>query len=194
MNAIRKSIILFAIVLIIASCTKKETSPPTVGESNSLLLAGTKGASKSWKIASISQSENGGTPQSVTPATSTNPTGIPICEADNIFMFSYNTAQGYQQTEGATTCTSGDPSTIESGSWAFTDDGKTLLIDSFVNATTAQLQSASEPFLGYMILIYGAPLNVVQITATSLTVSYSFVDTSVSPSNTYVITLVFSAA
>jgi hypothetical protein len=192
MKSIQKSVGVFAIVLIIASCTKKETTPPTAGETNSLLLAGAKGASKSWAIASISQSENGGAAQTVTPATTSNPTGIPACESDNVFQFSYNTGQSYQQTEGATSCTSGDPSTIESGSWAFTDDGKTLLVDAIVNATSTQLQSTAEPFLGYMILEYGGPLSVVQITATTLTVSYSFVDNTVSPANTYLITLVFS--
>ncbi len=188
MKSIQKSLLVFLAVIVITSCTKKETTPPTVGETNSLLLAGTKGASKTWKIISISQSINGGAAQTATPST-----GIPACEADNTFLFSYNTSQSYAQAEGASSCTSGDPTTVESGNWAFTDDGKTLLVDALVNATNTQLQSTSEPFLGYMILEYAGSLTVTQITATSLTVTYSFVDNTVSPASTYAITLVFSS-
>lgn len=174
-------------VLIIASCSKEKASP-TLADSNGVLLAGAKGSSKSWKLASISESVNGGTAQSVTPSS-----GIPACEADNIFMFSNNAAQSYSDTEGATSCTPGDPSTIESGSWAFTADGKSLVIDGSVNVTSAQFQSTAEPFLGYFILAEGQPLAVSQLTATNLAVSYTYVDTSVSPSNSYFITLAFTA-
>ncbi len=185
MKTIQKSGLVVVAMLIIASCTKKETTPPTAGATNSILLAGAKGASISWKIASISQAANG-TTRTVVPATSST-SGIPGCEADNIFQFSYTT-QSYQQTEGATSCTPGDPATVEKGSWAFTDDGKTLLIDGNVNITAAQVQLPAEPFLGFMILD-GQSLTVSQLTAMSLTLSYSYID---SNSVTNIITLVFS--
>ena len=182
----KNTALVVVVLLIITSCTKKETTPPTAGATNSVLLAGPKGSSISWKIASISQTVNG-TTQTVVPA-SASTSGIPACEADNIFQFSYTSSQSYQQTEGATSCTAGDPSTVEKGSWAFTDDGKTLLIDGTVNITVAQVQLQAEPFLGLMILD-GQPLTVTQLTATSLTLSYSYID---SNSATNVITLVFS--
>jgi len=175
------------IILVIASCSKEKASP-SLADSNGVLLAGAKGASKSWKLASISESVNGGTAQTVTPST-----GIPACEADNIFQFSNNATQSYSDTEGATSCTAGDPATIESGSWAFTADGKNLVIDGNVFVTAAQFQSSAEPFLGYFILAEGQPLSVSQLTATALSVSYVYVDNSVSPANNYFVTLAFTA-
>ncbi len=187
MKIIQKSALVFIVIMIVVSCTKKETAPPTAGATNSVLLAGPKGSSISWKIASISLAVNG-TTQTVVPATSSTSLGIPACEVDNTFQFSYSSSQSYQQTEGATSCTAGDPATIEKGSWAFTDDGKTLLIDGTVNITTTQVQLPAEPFLGFMILD-GQSLTVTQLTATSLTLSYTYID---SNSATNVVTLVFS--
>jgi len=179
---------LIVLVLFAAACSKSSTTPPSGAETAAVLLAGAKGASISWKISSISQSKNGAAAQSVTAASG----AIPACEADNIFTFSNNTTQTYVNQEGATTCTAGDPSTIESGNWAFTDDGKTLLIDATVNATSAQFSSTAEPFLGYLVLAEGLPLNVTVLNATTLTISYTYVDNTVSPADSYLITLTFS--
>ncbi len=181
MKSILTNAIVFAVILLIASCTKTETTP-SAAETNGTLLAGAKGASKSWSLVSITQSVNGGTAQSAT--------GIPACETDNIFQFFNNTSQSYTQTEGATVCTTGDPATLETGSWALTDDGKSLLIDASVNVTSTQVNS--EQFLIYYILSQGEPLTVSQLTATSLTLTYTVIDTSVSPSNTYLITIGFT--
>jgi len=187
MKTVSASLSIF-LILIIASCSKEKASP-TLADSNGVLLAGAKGSSKSWRIASISESVNGGTAQTVTPSAS----GIPTCEADNVFLFSNNATQSYTDTEGATSCTSGDPATVESGSWAFTADGKSLVIDGTVYATTAQFQSTAEPFLGYLILSEGTPLTVSQLTAANLTVSYTYVDNSASPAKNFLITLAFTA-
>jgi hypothetical protein len=183
-----KMALIVLLFFAIVSCTKKETTPPTAGEVNSGLLAGTKGSAKKWKLTSISESYNGGALQTVTASS-----GIPTCESDNIFQFSYNSAQSYTQTEGSTTCNYGggsDPNTIESGSWAFTDDGKSLLIDATYFPTSTQFQNESPPngyFLYYFILAIGKPLTVVQLTSSTLKVTYSGTD----GSNTWVDTLVF---
>lgn len=189
MKTIQKGLVVFIAILTVVSCTKKETTPPTAGETNSLLLAGAKGSSFSWKLTGMQGSVGGSAAADIQQLTGTS---FPACELDNVFQFSFNSTQGYQQTEGATSCTTpDDPSTVESGSWAFTDDGKTLLIDGTVNITSAQAQLTNEPFIGYMILS-GQLLTVNTITATSLVLSYSFVDSSTS--QTITILLTFSKA
>ena len=185
MKAIQRCIMVIIAIVLIDSCTKKETTPPSAAETNGTLLAGAKGASKNWNLTSMLGSVNGSTPQDIQVLTSTS---FPACELDNVFQFSNNSTQSFQHSEGGSLCTSGDPTVVESGSWALTNDGKTLLIDAIVNATSTQVQSAAEPFLGYMILAWGAPLTVLQLTATSLKVSYTYVYNS----DTYVITLVFA--
>jgi hypothetical protein len=106
---------------------------------------------------------------------------------DNVFQFTYSSAQSFQQTEGASSCASSDPSTIETGSWAFTDDGKTLLIDGTVNVTSTQAQSTSEPFIGFMILS-GQLLTVKTLTSSSMVLSYSFVESTTSQTITIILT------
>ncbi len=189
MKKMQKGLVGFILILMVVSCTKKETTPPTAGETNSLLLAGAKGSSFNWKLTGIQGSEGGSTPEDIQQAFGIS---FPACELDNVFQFSYSTSQSYQQTEGATSCTpSTDPNTIESGTWAFTDDGKTLLIDGTVNVTSTQAQLPLEPYIGYMILS-GQPLSVNTLTATSLVLSYSFIDSSGTTPETVVITLTFS--
>src|SRR5579872_5231711 len=97
MNTLQKGLAGFIAILFIVSCSKKDTTPPTGAETNATLLAGAKGGSKSWKITSLTQTVNGGTAQTITPSS-----GIPACEADNVFVFSNNSTQSYQTTEGAT--------------------------------------------------------------------------------------------
>jgi len=191
------SILLLAMTaLVIDSCTKTETKS-SAADASAALLAGPSGSTKSWQLTSISESMNGGTPSVVT-ATS----GIAACESDNIFTFSNNATQSYQQTEGATSCASTDPSTIETGSWAFTADGKSLLIESSVFPTSTQFQNegivaSSGYFLYYFILNIGftlnvgKPMTVTQLTSTSLTVTYSWTDTT--SGTNYVDTLIFTA-
>jgi hypothetical protein len=54
---IQKGLVALMVILVAFSCSKKETTPPTAGETNSLLLAGAKGSSFSWKITGIQGSE-----------------------------------------------------------------------------------------------------------------------------------------
>jgi hypothetical protein len=196
MKKVQNGLIVFIALVIVASCTKKETTPPSAGQTNAVLLAGAKNATKSWSLVSITEIDNGGSPMTVT-ATS----GIPACESDNVFQFSNNAGQTYVQTEGATLCVAvdptGDPTTIESGSWAFTDDGNSLFIETTVYPTETQFtnENASGYFLYYFILSVGQPLTVTQITSTSMTLTYSgsFTDSSTNQVVNYVITLVFAS-
>jgi hypothetical protein len=185
MKVIQNCVLLLMFAMVIDSCTKNETKT-SAAETQGILLAGTTGTSKSWKIFSVAQSVNGGPAQTITAA------NIPTCEADNVFQFSNNPAQSYTNSEGASVCTTGDPSSIEAGSWALTDDGKTLLIDASVNVTSTEISSTDHEFLGYMLLAEGLPLSVTQLTATSLTVAYTFTDSSGASPATYAITLVFA--
>jgi hypothetical protein len=185
MKTTQKGLIGFIAIMVIVSCSKKETTPPTGAETNATLLAGANGGSKSWKITSISQSANGST-QTLTAASG----NIPACEADNIFQFSNNATQSYQTTDGATQCTTGDPATLESGSWAFTTDGKTLLIDATVYVTSTQ--ATAEPLVGFFVLSQGVPLTVSQISDSSMTINYTYTDTSTTPSTVYTFTIIFT--
>jgi hypothetical protein len=185
--------LLFLGLVIIVSCTKKETTPPSAGETNAITLAGAKGSSKIWSIVSISESINGGAAQTVSTSS-----GIPTCESDNVYTFSHDTSQSYQQTEGATVCTTGDANNIESGSWAFSEDGKSLFIEATIYPTSTQFSNESTSsgyFLSYLILSVGKAWTVTQITATSLTMTYSgtFTDSSTNTQSTYVDTLVFAS-
>jgi len=175
------SLILFSSVVLITSCSKTETAT-SAAETNAVLLAGTKGGSKSWHLASVSAVINGGASQPLN--------NIPACELDNIFLFSNNATQGYTETEGPTLCTSTDPSTLELGSWAFTDDGKSLLIDATVSATSDQFNAEQD--LPFFILSQGEPLTVSQLTATTLVLTYPYTDTSNTPSTNYVFTITFT--
>jgi hypothetical protein len=187
MKTIQKGLITFFSVLIIISCTKTETTPPTGADKNATLLAGAKGGSKSWKITSISQA-SGGSTQTITAASG----AIPACEADNIFIFTNNATQTYQATEGATTCNTGDPATLESGSWAFTTDGNNLLIDATVYITSTQVASTGESLVVFFILSQGEPLTVSAISDSSMTLTYNYTDTSGSTPVAYTFTLVFT--
>jgi len=167
-------------VVVLLSCSKSSTTPPSAAETNAVLLAGAKGGNKSWSLTSATVSVNGGVAQAIT--------NIPACESDNVFVFSNNTTQDYVENEGATQCATTDPATIEKGSWAFTDNGKSLLIDATYYPQSAQFQSESDLVL--FILAQGEPLTVSAITASSFTLSYSYTDTSTS--TTYAFTITFS--
>jgi len=165
MKEIRMLVLLVAMVVVIDSCTKTETKTP-VATTNGTLLAGASGQSKSWTLKSLTFSVPGSSSQTVTD--------MPACESDNTFKFTNNSTQSYQATEGSLTCTSTDPATIESGSWAFTDDGKTLLIDGIPNITNDELNSTDHAYLYFLTLSIHGPLSVSQISDTSITLSYTF--------------------
>ena len=182
MKEIRMLLLLVALVGVIDSCTKTETKNVTsAATANGILLAGTTGQSKSWKLSSISQSKNGG---ANIPAS-----GIPTCESDNVYKFSNNSTQSYEATEN-TVCTTGDPTTVETGTWAFTDDGKTLLIEGSTNVTDTEIQSTDHDILFYLVLTQWGPLSVTQISDSSVTLTYSFTYNT----DKYVMTVVLAKA
>ena len=174
MKVIHRILLLVVLIAIIDSCTKTETkTTSSAADAAGILLAGTAGSSKSWLINSISETQEGVLAFTITAADDIIP-----CETDNIFIFSNNAAQAYQQTEGANTCTIGDLSPVESGNWAFTADGKSLFIDASTNVTDTQIQTEGyDPGSGYYLLYFflsiGQPLTVTQLTSTSMTVTYS---------------------
>ncbi|HCW09126.1 MAG TPA: hypothetical protein DGG95_17350 [Cytophagales bacterium] len=180
-----KRLSIFAFIALALSCTKeKVVSQSTAAETNAVLLAGAKGSSKSWKLTGITLKENSNAVQSASAS------DLPSCEADNVLTFSNNATQTYTQIEN-TLCTSTDPTTVEKGSWAFTDDGKTLLIDAFVYPTSTQFSDTNEPFLIFFILAQGVPLTVTSITDSTFTIAYTVTDSS---NNNYYITVTFTKA
>ncbi|HTH56785.1 MAG TPA: hypothetical protein VL728_12125 [Cyclobacteriaceae bacterium] len=181
-----------SVLLIVDSCTKKETTPPSVGETNAVLLAGAKGSSKSWNLVSISEAIDGGLASTVTSSS-----GMPACETDNVYLFNHDAGQTYQQSEGTISCASTDGSKIESGNWAFSEDGLSLFVESIVYPSAAQFQNedpSSGYFLAYMILAVGKAWTVKVISATSLTITYSGTYTdSNNATHTYVDTLILNS-
>jgi len=170
MELTRGLALLIFLTLVITACSKKETTPPSPAETNGITLAGPTGSSKTWGINSFRQAQNGGSSQDVTSQ-------IDACFVDNTFTFTNNSTQDYENDEGATKCNSTDPSAIEKGSWAFTEDGKSLLIDG-----TAYSQE-------YFLVALGKPLAISNLTATTFTATFSLTDTL---NNTNVYTLGFA--
>ena len=110
----------------------KENDPvPLEAEVKAKLLAGESGSSKSWKLVTVVGKEGTKAEQTFTLAG---------CEADNIYKFSNNAAQEYEESEGATKCSALDATVVEKGTWAFTLDGTMLVI---LNTT---LSSNSDAF------------------------------------------------
>lgn len=103
-------------VLALSSC--KEDDPIPEYEAKARLLAGEKGASKSWKLVSATVTYNGDTDQFEFEA----------CFLDNIYKFTNNATQDYEATEGLSKCVSEADAVIESGNWSFTADGGMLIV------------------------------------------------------------------
>ncbi len=122
-------------------------------DANGVNLAGAKGSSKSWKLVNATGSLNGGATQPVT---------LDACFLDNLYTFSNNSAQVYQATEGATKCNPSDSTIVEEGSWAFTADAKSLLIDgNYYNSD------------GSLFTTLGQAVKIVQLTSTNLSLSFT---------------------
>jgi len=133
---------------VIFSCNEDDPEPhPFEVQAN--LLAGEKGSSKNWKLTGITVKEGTDPEESF---------GFDDCFLDNIYTFKNNDAQDYEATEGATKCDSIDPTIIEAGTWAFTADGKVIII------LPSKLTSSYN--ILFTILTY--PASVVELTETSL--------------------------
>lgn len=120
----RKPVIARTIALVfiaffkLISCSEDEPSP-SPAEVSAVFLSGEKGKSKSWK-------RTGTTYQ--TPPGEPGPLVINDCTGDNIFTFSNDDLQSFIQNEGLTKCNDANPDVVESGTWAFTADGKRMII------------------------------------------------------------------
>ena len=157
------------VALMVLSCSK-DSAKPSAAENNAVLLAGAKGSSKAWTLSQYTEAKNGGTATDYTSQ-------LDAAFADNIYTFYNNDTQDYQGDEGATKYNSTDPSTMEKGTWAFTDNGKTLLIE-------GSAYSANSLFASL-----GRPLAIANLTSVSFSASFTAQDTL---NNTYIVTLGFS--
>ncbi|MBS1487348.1 MAG: hypothetical protein JST43_07130 [Bacteroidetes bacterium] len=180
------SIFIALVALAVVACNK-DSAKLSAAQTNASLLAGNSGANKIWSLVTITVSSGGNT--MVFSATSSNQ--IPACELDNLFQFTNDPAQSYVHSEGATTCHAGDTNTVEKGSWAFTNDGKTLVVDTqdFITADQYNNTNGDEPYISLMLLGYNGPLTVSSITSTNMTLAYSLVGSS----TTYNISLAFAS-
>lgn len=183
------------------SCSKDKTVTPA-SVTNGTLLAGASGQSKTWKLTAITEAYSETGYQTQTYTYSVDNGGLPSCVSDNIFTFSNNSTQDYSLTEGSTLCNASvDVSNIESGSWALTNDGKNLLIDSYNNISSDEgdeiTTSGSDQSYLYDVLfsVSRTPLTVVQLTATAMILNYAatFTDSDTNQTVTVVITLAFSS-
>ena len=144
---------LFAIVgsVFLSGCNGYDPVP-LQAEVQAKLLAGEAGSSKSWKLLSIT--ENDGT-------AAEQPLQLPTCWIDNIYKFSNNPAQDYEESEGTVKCTSTDASIVEKGTWAFTLDGTKL---SILGTTSFGSGTDSFPFSVY----FSYPAEVVELSESIL--------------------------
>jgi len=164
MKTISASVIMVLTFIALAIACSKESAPPSVTQTNGITLAGASGSSKSWKLTSASYTVNGGAAQSITLAP---------CVLDNEYKFTNNSAQDFIQMEGNLKCNSGDSTVMESGNWAFTNDGKNIVVEGQWFDDLSQ-----ETVYQYIFTALGEEANVTQLTATSFVISYSFTNSS----------------
>jgi hypothetical protein len=155
MKLISASVLSLVVVLLVLSCSKD--SKPSAAETNAVTLAGAKGSSKVWMISTLSLSTNGAAAQDLTSTSNS-------CFLDNTYTFTNNATQDYEYDEGASKCNSSDSYIIEKGSWAFTDDGKTLLVDGTPYSSA------------YFLLSIGKPLSILNLTSASFTATFTYLD------------------
>jgi hypothetical protein len=122
-------------------------------EVKAVLLAGDAGSSKSWKLVTITEKEGTGTEQTLT---------LPGCAGDNIYKFSNNAAQDYEESEGATKCDPADVAIVEKGTWSFTLDGTKLsILTSTLNSSESAFPFSSIfPFPGDVVELSDSILKI----------------------------------
>lgn len=158
MKLIKIGFLVALVGAIIAACTKDKIVP-TAAQNNATFLAGSSGSGKSWKMTSASFQQNGGSAQPITLAS---------CVQDNIFKFTNSTTQDFVQNEG-TKCNSADSTITEQGNWAFTNDGKNLVVEGIWFDDL----SAESQFI-FTFTSVGEEMNVVKLTDSLLVIAYSF--------------------
>ena len=132
-------VVVGVIALSFLTGCKKDDPQPLQAEVKAKLLAGEAGSSKTWKLVTVTQKIGTGAEQTAT---------LGGCESDNIYKFSNNAAQDYEETEGATKCDPTDVATVEKGTWAFTLDG-TILVILNTSLTTSQTAFSFSQFFPY---------------------------------------------
>ena len=141
-----------ALFALIAFSCKKDDVTPVGAQSNGILLAGNKGSSKTWQLTAFTGAVGGGTPQNLS---------VDACVLDNNFVFSNNDLQRFEHSEGSTKCDAADSTIVEDGSWAFTLDGKKLLVDG--TGYSGQ----------YLFTSIGRPVDIITLTDVSMKVGFS---------------------
>jgi len=169
-------------LIITSACSKSSDPVPLGAQKNAVLLAGDKGKSKQWKLKEIDYLLPGKTIQSIP---------FDDCFLDNVYTFTNNDVQDYAATEGAKSCTTTAPNSIEKGTWVFTLDGLKISIAVDQTYSTNGIFSP-EAILGsdgnaYNILT-PFPATVKALTATSMVLEISEI---VGTSGTVKYTLMF---
>lgn len=160
-----KATLFFPVLLFVLLGCKEDDPKPTPAEQQGVLLAGKTGASKTWIL---TQFEIDG-----------SDVFEGLCEYDNEYTFFNTAAQSFEGTEGEDECTLWDDidgdgivdpdevfsygQDIESGAWAFTIDGKTLIISS------SEIQSDFAVFSRFTEIGSPFPGTVTKLTETDLT-------------------------
>ena len=160
-------LLLIFFVAFISGC-KKDDPQPLQAEVKAKLLAGDAGSSKSWKLVTITEKEGTGAEQTLT---------LGGCASDNIYKFSNNATQDYEESEGATKCTSTDPSLVEKGTWAFTLDGTILVLGN----TTIRSSSNAFPFTQF----FPFPGEVIELSESILKIRMSYTFDGISTINNF---------
>jgi hypothetical protein len=148
------------LVLLFPSCGENDPEP-LQSEVQAILLAGKSGNSKNWRLISISEKAGINPEQNY---------ALEECFLDNVFTFRNNPSQDYEAIEGPTKCDPLDPEIAESGTWAFTTEGKILIIlpDTLTNS------------YNILFTLFTYPSAVIELTEDSLKLRMSIVDNDIS--------------
>ena len=147
---------------------KKDDPEPLQAEVKAKLLAGDAGSSKSWKLVTITEKEGSGSDKTLT---------LGGCASDNIYKFSNNATQDYEEAEGATKCAVTDATVVEKGTWAFTLDGTMLVIS---NTVLTSSQTAF-PFSSY----FSYPGEVTELSESILKIKMTHTEDGTTIVNTF---------
>ncbi len=152
--------------VVLTGC-KKDDPQPVQAEVKAKLLAGDAGSSKAWKLVTVTEKQGSGAEQTLT---------LPGCAADNIYTFSNNASQDYEESEGATKCDSSDGSSVEKGTWAFTLDG-TLLVILNTQISTSQTAFSFTQYFPYPSKVTELSDSILKLQMSYSVDGVSYVDT-----------------
>lgn len=148
--------LLLAALTLLSSCGKDDPEP-LMAEVQGALLAGPRGASKSWKLTGATFKFN---------SEPTITEELDECQLDDVFTFSNNSEQSYQLRGGALKCSQYDDDLLEDGTWAFTVDGTMVIILSSTISNGGLFNYNNLPF----------PCEVLTLTDSSMILEMEFMD------------------